>query len=199
MRRLALILLCLVATPLQATTYRWVDDQGKVHYGDVLPTQEATKGSSELDKQGRVKKENRSQESLNAEQRNRAQQQDLKRQEELLRRRDRALLMTYVSEAEIDLARDRALEQEEANLRGLNLRLKATQDKQAFAEGQARHYTQTGAKVPATFVQMLDEARSEKARLENQIEQRRQTMEDLKTRFEADKLRFRELVAGSKR
>jgi len=36
MRRIAL-LLCLAALPLRAEVYRWVDEQGQVHFGDRAP------------------------------------------------------------------------------------------------------------------------------------------------------------------
>ena len=38
--------------PRRATTYKWVDDQGVVHYTDKLPPEAVNKGSVELNKQG---------------------------------------------------------------------------------------------------------------------------------------------------
>src|SRR5271155_228099 len=35
-----------------ATTYKWVDDQGVVHYGDSIPPQYAQKESTLLNKEG---------------------------------------------------------------------------------------------------------------------------------------------------
>ena len=54
---LCALLLLVFASPALATTYRWVDAQGKVHYGDVMPSQSTGLGHQELDKQGRVIKE----------------------------------------------------------------------------------------------------------------------------------------------
>ncbi|TXT18649.1 MAG: hypothetical protein FD132_2033 [bacterium] len=108
----ALLVLASLVMPGAAqaqTTYRWVDEQGRVHYGDVMPSKDAGLGNVELDKQGRVKKETprtrlspEERARLEAEERRR---EEARRLEEARQRRDRALVTTYVNEAEIDLAR----------------------------------------------------------------------------------------------
>lgn len=203
MRRLACLLLILLTPAAQATTYRWVDEQGKVHYGDTLPPQSAGVANTELDKQGRVKKEN-PRTRLSVEERHRMEESQLRweearREEEARARRDRALLTTYVSEAEIELARDRAVEQEAANLRGLQTRLKAASEKLAYASGQVDKYARGGQSAPRAFLQMRDEARVEIAQLETRTREREQAIEHIKDKFEKDKLRFRELTSSLRR
>lgn len=203
MQRLACLLLILLTPAAQATTYRWVDEQGKVHYSDTLPPQSAGAANTELDKQGRVKKENL-RTRLSPEERRRLEEsrlrgEEAKREEEVRARRDRALLTTYVSESEIELARDRAVEREAANLRGLQTRLKAASEKLAYAGGQVDKYVRSGQSAPRTFLQMRDEARTEIAQLETRIREREQAIEHIKSKFEADKLRFRELTSALRR
>src|SRR4030095_9995547 len=43
---------------VHATTYKWVDDKGVVHYTDKLPPEALNKGSVELNKQGIPVKKN---------------------------------------------------------------------------------------------------------------------------------------------
>ncbi len=203
MRRLACLLLVLLPPGAQAATYRWVDEQGKVHYSDTLPAQSAGVANTELDKQGRVKKEN-PRTRLSPEERHRLEEsrlreEEAKREAETRARRDRALLTTYVSESEIDLARNRAVEQEAANLRGLQARLKAATEKLAYADGQVAAYTRAGQSVPRAFSQMRDEARAEIAQLESRIREREEAIEHIKGKFEKDKLRFRELTSSLRR
>ena len=209
MKRFVPLLLILVSAPAwaqsttQSTTYRWVDDQGRVHYGDVIPNKDAGLGNVELDKQGRVKKEN-PRSRLTPEERRRMEAEQLRRvearrAEEAQRRRDRALLTTYVSEAEIDLTRDRALDQEEANLKGLRTRLNAAAEKLAYANGQLATQGKGGQGAPRAFTQMRDEAQAELAKLGDLIGQREKAREEIRQRYEADKLRFRELKAASPR
>jgi hypothetical protein len=201
---LILVLVGVVASAwAQSTTYRWVDDQGRVHYGDVIPNKDAGLGNVELDKQGRVKKEN-PRSRLTPEERRRLEAEQLRREEarraeEAQRRRDRALLTTYVSEAEIDLTRDRALDQEDANLKGLRARLNAAAEKLAYANAQLAPYGKGGQGAPRTFTQMRDEAQAELAKLGDLIGQREKAMEDIRQRYESDKLRYRELKANSPR
>ena len=49
---LVLAALILLAPAVHATTYKWVDDQGVVHYTDKMPPEAINKGSVELNKQG---------------------------------------------------------------------------------------------------------------------------------------------------
>lgn len=197
----ALLGLILVTGAGQAATYRWVDEQGKVHYGDFIPSQQLGKGSVELDKEGRVKKEN-PRTLLTPEERQRQEAARLKaeearRQSDIQRRRDRALLTTYVGEEEIDLTRDRALELEVSNINGLKARMKSASEKLAYANGQLSQSAKSGKSAPRTFTQMRDEAQGELTQLEKFVRQREKAMEEIKTRYEADKLRFRELKAAS--
>lgn len=203
MRFATLFTLILVAGEGGAATYRWVDEQGKVHYSDVIPPQESGLGNVELDKQGRVRKEN-PRTRLTPEERRRLEEERLrvehaKRQADYQRRRDRALLTTYVSEAEIELARDRALDQEVSNVKGLKARMKSASEKLAYANGQLSQFPNNGKDAPRAFTQMRDEAQGELAQLEKLVKQREQAMEEIKTRYEADKLRFRELKAAPSR
>lgn len=192
-----LLTLALAAGAAQAATYRWVDEQGKVHYSDTIPPQQAGKGSVELDKQGRVKKEN-PRTALSPEERRRqeealSQSESAKRQEQLQRRRDKSLLSTYVSEEEIDLTRDRAVDQEMSMLAGLKVRLKAAGEKLDYANRQLA--TRPGK----AYQQMRDEAKAEQAQLNELIRQRETALVDTRARYEADKLRFRELRAATPR
>jgi len=54
MFKFAAITLLLFASLAQAATYRWLDAQGKVHYGDAMPAQQSGLGHQEWIKQGRV-------------------------------------------------------------------------------------------------------------------------------------------------
>lgn len=192
--QLSLLLLAGVA---QAATYRWVDEQGKVHYGDAIPQQEYGMGHQELDKQGRVRKE-APRTRLTPEERKRreaaaAEREEAKRRADEQRRHDRSLLSSYTSEEEIDLVRDRALELEALNLKGLKIRLNQAADKLAYANGQIAGHEARKEPVPKTFQQMREEAQADLARVGELIRQREQAVVELKARYEADKLRFREL------
>lgn len=197
LRFLTLFASILVAGLAQATTYRWVDEQGKVHYGDSIPAQQSDLGHQELDKQGRVRKDAPRTRLTPEERRQReaaaAQREAVERREDEQRRRDRALLSSYTSEEEIDLVRDRALELEALNLKGLKIRLNAAAEKLTYANGQIQSYEAKKESPPKTFLQMREEALDDLAHVSQLISQREQATIELRARYESDKARFREL------
>jgi hypothetical protein len=117
--------LCLVIGGLAsleagAAMYRWVDAQGKVQYSDHPPPEAGRSGHIEMDAQGRVTKrvkalpttpEGRKQLELET-----ARQAAQEREAQEQRRRDSALLSTYRNIAELDKAKQRALELEQSLL-----------------------------------------------------------------------------------
>ena len=95
-----------------AATYKWVDEKGVIHYTDKMPPEEMNKGRIELNKQGVPVKAT---EPAPTPEQRRAMALEEQRQKEIAKqqddqaRRDRALLSSYTSESEIDLARNRSL------------------------------------------------------------------------------------------
>ena len=96
----------------RAATYKWVDEKGVVHYTDKMPPEAVNKGNVELNKQGVPIKKTDPAPTRGAAPREGAEAERQKasaKERTNSRRRDRALLSTYTSESEIDLARNRAL------------------------------------------------------------------------------------------
>jgi hypothetical protein len=118
---LGLAALLLAAPQARAATYKWVDEKGVVHYTDKIPPEAVNKGNVEINKHGVAVK--RTDPAPTAEQRRAREleelrQQQLAREREEIDRRDRALLATYTTESEIDLARNRALSTIDAQVQG---------------------------------------------------------------------------------
>jgi hypothetical protein len=191
-----------IAAPALAATYRWVDQNGKVQYSDVMPPSQAGKGHTELDKQGRVVKEvQRSR--LSPEERqhqidSQARQQAEQRRQTEQRRRDMALLSTYANVKEIALARDRAIELESLNIRGLQTRLDRAAEKLAEANTQLGRFSAAGKPTPASFLQMRTEAQRELAQISLAMDQRTKAVEAIHQRFEEDQQRFLELQSSKR-
>jgi hypothetical protein len=187
----------LVAQPVAAATYRWVDSSGKVHYSDTMPPQQAGMGHQELDKQGRVvrdvertrrtaEEQRRAEEARQAAET--ARQQKLEQE-----RRDRALLTSYTSVEEIDLVRDRALELEKLQIDSLQAQMTNASEKLTYANGEIRKYSGQGLTTPKSFLQMRDEAQNDLARIGGMLQQRQNNLDEIRAKYEADKQRFREL------
>jgi hypothetical protein len=187
------------SAPAWAATYRWVDQNGKVQYGDVMPPSQAGQGHAELDKQGRVIKETR-RTRLTVEERQRqqeemARQAEERRKQEAQQRRDKALLATYTSEKEIELARNRAIKLENLNIQGLQTRMNAAAEKLSFANTHLARFRNAKQAAPASYLQMRDEAQAELAQISVSLSLRNKAIKDIELRYQEDVKRYLELMA----
>jgi hypothetical protein len=187
-----------VAQPARATTYKWTDEKGTVHYTDKIPPEAVNKGSTVLDKQARpVKKidpaltpEQIRARELEEEQR----RANAKQQEETLRR-DRALISSYTTEAEIDLAQRRALTTIDSQLESAR-----AYTSQLFKrrEDVDRRKAAAGDKpLPPALERELEGIDSELGKQAKLIEQKERERVAVLARYENDRTRWRELKSIS--
>jgi len=193
---LALATGALLAGAARAATYKWVDEKGVVHYTDKMPPEAVDKASVELNAQGiPVKKTDQVQtpEQRRAKEEEEARRREAAKQQEEIVRRDRALVATYTSEAEIDLARNRSLQT-------IN---NAIQSSQAYSEQLNMHKAEAEAKKndakgkpTAALDRELESIESELARQAELVAQRQREANAIMAKYDADKQRWRELVAA---
>ena len=187
--RAAILLLLTLGSiaPAWAETYRWVDERGRVHYSDTKPPQAMEQ--TVLDKQGRVlRKLSRTGAVPETAADDRVRARDLARE-----RQDRALLSTYVHEGEIDLARDRALAQEKARQDSLQAMLEQALARLARINAESAGHAQTGRRMPDALRQSRIQTEREVVRLNDMLGRNAAAMAQTEARYEAYKLRFREL------
>ncbi|MHB1245717.1 MAG: DUF4124 domain-containing protein [Sulfuriferula sp.] len=201
MRVLLWMMIFGLALPAQAAMYKWVDGQGHIHYGDTLPQQATGRANVELDKQGLTIKKNAGaltpeQRQLRADELLRQQQEQLVKTEQ--KQRDTALLNTYTSPAEIDLARDRNLEQAKAAIKGSQTRLIQLRTQQAQLGQKIAVATRNQRPVPAHLAAATDAKAREIAQLERAIAQKNKEIAGIQSRFDADKARFIELTGPAR-
>jgi len=182
-----------------AATYKWVDENGKVHYTDKLPPEQVDKASTQIDKQGVTVK--RIEPAPTAEQKRAKAEQEardkqLAKERELIDRRDRALLSTYTMESEIDLARRRALatiDQQIQSSTAYSLQLNKRRD-----ELEARKKaTKADAPVPPVIERELANLDTELARQADLVAAKQKEVVLVNVRYDADLKRWRELRAAT--
>jgi len=176
--------------------YSWVDEHGKTHYGNTIPAQYAQHGNEELDKSGMVVKKTDA--ALTPGQRKAkedelAQQIDEEKKKLEQKRRDTALINTYTTEKEIDLVRDRNLQQGEIQLQGMKLRARQLQPRLDQARKRADTLVAKKKSLPLDLQQELEETGKEMRHLQEIIKLKDTEMDAVRARFEDDKKRFREL------
>jgi hypothetical protein len=186
--------LLLSAGAAQAATYRWVDGSGRVHYGDTLPPTYQQSGAAEMNKQGQVIKRTQSEAERKAEAARQAEQTRILQEQQKQAQLDRALTQTYTTEAEIDLTRDRALENYKLMIKGAEIRAKAVDANLAELNGRVARIEKAGRPVSPNLKAQLDQATEESLELKRTILKNEEAMVQVREKYAADKARFRELT-----
>lgn len=200
MIRFGLALVLALSIPAWGGMYKWVDDKGVTHYGDHLPATEVNKASSKLDRGGRVTSTTgaaATEAERKALEEEAARKRAAEQKEEDQRRRDKALIDTYTSEKEIDLARDRNLQSERLLIDSTQMRIKSIQGRLDGLRKQAEVLAKGKHAMPSDLADDLKQAETEIRQLQGNIGKYRQEMDAIRARFEDDKKRYRELRQGS--
>lgn len=190
--------LLLTASAAQAGMYRWVDGNGRVHYSDTPPATYNQSGGVEMNKQGGVVKRTQSEAERRAEAARQAEEKRIQDEQQKQAQLDRALTQTYTTEAEIDLARDRALENYKLMNRGAEIRARAVDANLAELRGRIAAIEKAGRPVSPNLRAQLDQAVREREDLTRTIQGNQEAMEQVRQKYAADKARFRELTGSSK-
>jgi hypothetical protein len=196
----ALALLCIAGSFAHGAgnnngiAYRWVDENGVVHYGDRLPPQYAKKESSILNKQG--VEVGRTEAQKTPEQ----AAEEQRHADALLRQKqhDAFLLTTYTSVKDIESLRDERLGQisgqrraAEAYVEGLHARLTNLQTR---AKNFAPYSDKPGARrMPDDLAEDLVRTMNEMKAQKNALAAKDAEESALRAQFQSDIERYREL------
>jgi hypothetical protein len=177
----------------KTTTYRWVDDQGVVHYGDQVPPQYAGKDREVL--RGGVPVQHldaqKSPDQLAAEARDRAA---LIRQKQ----HDAFLITTYTSVKDIEALRDSRLEQLKGQRSAAQQYIEGLRSRIGALQSRALSFRPYNSRADARrmpddltedLVRTLNEMRTQTSALASESEQE----EKLRAQFQEDIERYREL------
>ncbi len=186
------------ATVAQAgPTYRWVDSDGVVHYGDRVPPEYAEQRSDVLNRHGVAVG---ARDGLLSEAERQAEQREAEAQEARVaqQRRDRVLLDTYISVDEIRMLRDRRLEMLQAQLdvtAGTLERLyQQLHELEMLAEEYQPYSNNADAPgIPDDLANDLASTHASVLSYERTLENSRDEQMRLMRRFEEDISRFEEL------
>ena len=162
-----------------------------------MPPEAVDKANVELNKQGvPVKK---TEQALTSEQRRakaeeEARQRAVAKQKEEIARRDRALVSSYSNEAEIDLARKRSLQTIDSVIQSSQAFIEQLNKRKADAEAKKVEFQ--GKPVTAALDRELEGIDVELARQADLIAQKKREAAAVTAKYDADKQRWRELVAA---
>ncbi len=195
---IALCLLVPLASQAQETrTYRWVDDEGVVHYGDSIPPEFAEKPKQVLNEHGitiQYLEGRKTDEQIAAD----LAAQKLEVQKELQLRADQALLATYVNVEEITMHRDRRIELFQAQARVTELYLRNLRRRLDSLQNDARRFKpySSDPNAPTVDPALVDEIKHTNEaikRHEINLRKYRSDEQEIIERFDGDIARFRAL------
>jgi len=193
---IAVIVGLIYSLPVTAKLYKWVDDQGTTHYGETIPPEFANKSRVELNKAGRIVKKD---EVLTPQEREIQAQKDAQKKADEkaaleLKRRDVTLTNTYSNAQEIDLARNRNLQQVNARINNNNSQLKIANDNLLGLQKESEAYTKSNKQIPPSLQEDLQESQARVDKMKQNLEKSLAEKAVVEARYDADKARYKELT-----
>jgi len=184
----------------EAKLYKWVDNKGITHYGEVIPPEYADKQKDTLKKSGMLEKRpeaidtNSVKAKQEAENKRKLDSQAAMEQQ----RRDNALLNTYSNENEIDQARDRSLVLINARIESNKMLLKSSQTTLEGHKLELENRTKTKKPIPASLTSDIERSESRILGFQTELNKSESELAAVKERFEKEKLLYRKLKSGGK-
>lgn len=194
-------LAALAATAHAQQLYRWVDKDGVVHYGDRIPPEYAGTARDVINEHGvavqsdpGLLSEEQRAEQARIEARAAAERQA----REEAARRDRMLLATYLSVRDIENVRDQRLELLESQITVTEQYLANLRQRLAGLHREASAYAphserENAPPMPANLSLEISRTEASIELYEDQVERTRTEQQTLRTSFERDIERFKEL------
>lgn len=184
--------------------YRWVDANGVVHYGDAIPPEYANRDRNVLNRQGvRVgfeEGEITAEERAVAEAIAAAEEQERQARLEVARR-DRMLLETYLTVADIEDLRDRRLELLESQIKVTELYLSNLRKRLVGLQAEASNFKpyttrEDAPQIPDNLAVDISRTLASINLYEQTLARTRSDQRALRNSFDSDIERFKELKGG---
>jgi len=181
---------------LHAFTYRWVDEEGNVHYSDRLPPEQAKAARSHLDKRGIETK--RIEAAKTAEELAREKElEELRAVEQRLineqQERDLVLMRTFRSEDDILMARDGKLASIDTSIQIDRTNIHRMKLKLSYMQKNAADIERQGQKISANLLKDIESTRKSLRDSHANIIHKEQQKASIREKYSNDLARFREL------
>lgn len=193
-----LLLLALVAagaSTAHAALYKWTDEHGIVHYSDKLPVEAVNRANSQLTGQGITVRHTEPVRTVAARvpqtESETQKLRDAARERVIAERRDRALVESYANEAEIDLAKSRAIATIDGQMQSAHAYI--AQIAKRRKELDDRKATFAPRPVPGEIPREIETIDAEIARQNEFIAGKATESANVAARYDSDRQRFREL------
>jgi len=147
------------STAVQAKMYKWVDENGQVHFGDRIPEQYLNKAHDEVNERGVVMKHKeamKTPEQIAEERRLEKERKKAELAAKKQRQRDRVLLDTYTTERDLIVARDSRLEAVDSQIKLSQSIIDDSSKKVKALEEQVANIKASNREVPPDLYQRIE-------------------------------------------
>jgi len=190
---------------MAATLYKWVDENGAVHYANQLPPGQNKNGHQQLNSQGMVlttkdapKSSQELAEEVEKQRKLEEQQAEEARLKSIQDKEDRVLLLTFSTEEELEHARDNRIEVINSVIRLIENSIDATQGKlDQLMHNAEQNYTSKGKEIPGGLAQKIEHFERKITNRTAQLEAKTSEREKIRHKYELDLERFRLLKSAS--
>lgn len=187
------------AVDAEPRLYKWVDDDGNVHYSDSVPPEEAQarrerEVKSESGTTREILRPPPTREELSAREQARREAERAERLRREQEKADRDLLLTFQSVEEMQRARDNRLAVLEGQIGLIRQRLRSQAERLERARREAARQERITDGDPAPYYQRIEQLEARRSESERAIAGKRSEQEDIRTEFARDIERFRRLT-----
>jgi hypothetical protein len=195
----AVLLAC--AFPAQAKMYKWVDENGQIHFGDKIPTEYLVKEHDELNELGvktRHREAAKTPEQKAEERRQERERKKVELEEKKKKQRDRVLLDTYTTERDLIVARDSRLDAVNSQIRLAETIISDSNKKIDSMEKQVTEIKASNREVPVDLYDRIDNEKQQVAIQTKVMENHKKRSNEIAEQFNGYIERFKVLKVEQK-
>jgi hypothetical protein len=193
------VLLLSSSFSVQAKMYKWVDENGQMHFGDKIPQKYLVKAHDELDENGNEvahkEAEKTAQEKAEAK-RLEEQRKQVRLEEEKKKKLDRVLLDAYDSEHDLIVARDSRLDAVNSQIQLSEAIIKQSNKKVESMEQQVAEIKASGRKVPANLNKSIEIEKQQIASQTRVMTSHKKRRDEISEKYNDYIVRYREARAN---
>ena len=189
------------AFAVQAKMYKWVDEDGQMHFGDKIPLKYMVNEHDELNHQGVVIKHNpaaKTPEEITEEKRLAKEQKKAELVKKKKKQRDRVLLDTYTTERDLIVARDARLDAVGSQIQLAETIISDSNKNIESLEKQVANIQASNRNVPAGIYERID-SQKQQVRVHSKVKKKHEERRDMISAQFSDFIeRFKVLKAEQK-
>ncbi|VAW54804.1 hypothetical protein MNBD_GAMMA05-1781 [hydrothermal vent metagenome] len=186
---------------VQAKMYKWVDEDGQMHFGDKIPVKYQVKAHDEINESGAVVKHRKAEKTIEEKAVAARAERERKRLaliEKKKRQRDRVLLDTYTTERDLFVARDSRLDAVGSQIQLAESIIKDSNNKIESMEKQVVSIEKSNRKVPDSLYKRIENERHQVEIQSRVMEKNIARRDEITEQFNGYIVRFKELKAEQK-